>query len=72
LAADRIIQLYRIGKAYALTPTAPDAEEVTLVVRPEVVLKRSGMGELLVYWQGKGFGVSVEDAVNLGWCRILD
>lgn len=63
---------YRHGDQLGLEPQAPDDREVEIGLEPGVRVNRSAYGQLLVYCDHLPYGQTLETALRLGWCRVLE
>ena len=64
------VTAYRVGDAYELETARAGAQTVTLALEPGVCVRRSGAGDLLLFGPGAVYGLPVNAALKLGWCRI--
>jgi hypothetical protein len=65
-----VVPAFRSGSTFRLERDG-DADEPTRIILPAGVrLKRNGRGRLMVYRYGTPFGVTLGDALALGWCSV--
>ena len=63
---------YRHGSQLLLDRQDPEDAEVMVELLPGTRLERSAYGELRFYHRHQPFGQSLQTAVQLGWCRVLE
>jgi len=63
--------VYRTPSGYTLEPRDVAATPVLLALDDGVWMGPSGPGAIIVYRRDRDYGIPLDVAVALGWCRIV-